>query len=46
MPSNVWDKIIYPFPNFNDFQTIDVWECMNNFISHFMMNVITYPYCD
>ena len=25
MPSNVWDKIVYPFPNFNGC-TVEVWQ--------------------
>ena len=52
MPSKVWDeiaysflndKIAYSFLNFND-ATIDVWEWINNPISHFMMYVVIYPY--
>ena len=30
---NVWDKITYPFPNFNC-ATIEVWEWISNFIPH------------
>ena len=45
MPNNVWDEIIYPFPNFNG-ATIEVWEWTSNFISHFIMGVITYPCWD
>ena len=41
MLSKVWDEITYPFPNFNS-STVEVWEWMNNFIPHFMMDVITY----
>ena len=40
-PCNVWDEITYPFPNFNGC-TVDVWEWINNFIPHFIMDVITY----
>ena len=42
MPSKVWDDITYLFPNFNGC-TIDVWECIINFIPHSMMYAITYP---
>ena len=42
MPSKVWDEISYPFPNFNG-TTMEVWEWIINFISHFTMDVITYP---
>ena len=38
----VWDKITYPFPNFNC-AAVEVWEWMSNFISHFIGNVIAYP---
>ena len=31
MPSKVWDKITYPFPNFNGC-TVEVWEWISNFI--------------
>ena len=41
----VWDKITYPFPNFNG-ATVEVWEWINNFILHFTMYVITYPCSD
>ena len=33
----VWDEIIYPFPNFNG-ATIEVWEWMNNLIPHIVMD--------
>ena len=39
---NVWDEIIYPFPNFNGV-TVEVWEWISNFIPHFIMDVIIYP---
>ena len=41
-PSKVWNKITYPFPNFNG-ATIEVWEWMNNFIPYFIRDAITYP---
>ena len=40
-----WNEIIYPFSNFNG-AAIEVWEWMNNFISHFSGHVITYPCWD
>ena len=43
MPSTVWGEITYPFRNFNGW-TVEVWEWRNNFITHFMIDVITYPY--
>ena len=42
MFSKVCDEITYPFPNFNGC-TVEVWDCKSNFISHFIMNAITYP---
>ena len=39
--SKIWQKIAYPFLNFNS-TTVDVWEWTGNFIQHFMMDVITY----
>ena len=30
----VWDEIIFPFPNYNGL-TIDAWEWMGNFVTHF-----------
>ena len=41
----VCDEIIYPFPNFNGV-TVEVWEWINNFIPHFIMDVITHPCWD
>ena len=41
----VWGEIIYPFPNFNG-STVGVWECINNFIPRFIIDVITYPWRD
>ena len=37
LPSNVWDEIIYPYPNLNG-ATVEVWEWMSYFISHFVMD--------
>ena len=34
MPIKLWDEIINPFPNFNGY-IIEVWEWINNVISHF-----------
>ena len=45
MPSNVWDEITYPFPNFNG-GTVEVCDWMIYFISHLIMDAITYPYWD
>ena len=42
---NLWDEIIYPFPNFNS-GTVEVWEWISNFIPHFIRHVITYPNWD
>ena len=36
------DEITYPFPNFNGW-TVEVWECINNFIPNFNGHVVTYP---
>ena len=44
-PNKVWDEITYPFPNFNGC-TIEVWEWISNFIPHFIIDVITYPWWD
>ena len=41
----MWVDITYPFPNFNGC-TIEVWEWINNFISHITGHVITYPCWD
>ena len=41
----VWYENTYPFPNFNGF-TVEVWEWISIFISHYVMDVITYPCCD
>ena len=42
MPSEVWDEITYPFPNFNGC-TVEVWEQISNFYPYFMVDVITHP---
>ena len=39
MHDKVFDEITYPFPNFNN-ATIEVYEWISYFISHFMINVI------
>ena len=39
----VWVESIYPFPNFNS-ATVEVWEWISNFIPHFIMNAITFPW--
>ena len=41
----MWHEITYPFPNFNG-ATVDVEACINNFIPHFIMGVIIYPWWD
>ena len=43
MPSKVWDEISYPFPNFNG-STVEAWEWISNFIPHYIMDVIAYPW--
>ena len=45
MPNKVWVEITYLFPNFNG-ATVEVWEWISNFIPHFTMDVVTYPYWD
>ena len=45
MPSRVWHEITYPFLNFNSC-TIEVWGWISNFILHFIMDVISYPWWD
>ena len=44
-PIKVLDEINYPFPILNDC-TVEVWEWMNNFISHFIMDVLSDPCWD
>ena len=41
-PYKVRDEITCRFPNFNS-DSIEVWEWMNNLISHFTGHVTTYP---
>ena len=41
----VWNEITYPFINFNGV-TVEVYEWISNFISHFTGQVITYPCWD
>ena len=38
----IWNEITYAFINVNDVSA-DVWEWIDNFISHIIGNVITYP---
>ena len=45
MFGKVWEEITYPFLNFNVW-TIEVKKWISNFIPHFIMDVITYPYWD
>ena len=39
IPSIVQGEITYPFPNFRG-ATVEVWECVINFIPYFIMGVI------
>ena len=43
--SKMWHKITHWFPNFS-YWTIEVWKCVNNFVPHFTIDVITYPWWD
>ena len=45
MPNKGLDEITYLLPNLNCC-TVDVWEWISNFISLFIMDVITCPYSD
>ena len=45
MLNEVWNQITYLFLNFNG-ATVEVYEWISNYIPHFMMDVITYPYWD
>ena len=46
MANKIWDEITYdPFPNFSG-AAVEVWDWVSNFITHFVMEVITYPFCD
>ena len=38
MPGKLCGGVTYAFPN-----TVDVWEWITNFITHILMDVITYP---
>ena len=44
-PIKTWDEITYPFSNF-DSCMVKIWECITNFIQHFIMDVIAYPCWD
>ena len=39
---NVWDKIIFPFLNFN-VCTVEFWEWISNFTIHFIVHMFIYP---
>ena len=45
MPSKVWGQVNHPFPNFNC-ATVEVWEWISNFISHFIMDISSIIKCD
>ena len=45
MPIKVRAEITYLFPNFNGC-TVELWKWISNFISYFIMDVITSPYWD
>ena len=45
IPSQVWDIINNPFPNF-DGATAEVSKWISNSILHFRMNIITFPCCN
>ena len=38
----MWYVITYSFPNFNS-TAVEVWECISNFIPHFVGHVMAYP---
>ena len=40
MPSKVWSKIDYPFPNFDEMEA----KWIDDFISHPTMDAIAYPW--
>ena len=40
MSNKLYDEITCPF------YAVEVWEWISNFIEHFIMDVITYPYRD
>ena len=45
LTSKVRDEIIYPFTNVSGY-TVEISECISNFIPHFIMDVIKYPWWD
>ena len=45
MPSKIWVEITYPFPIFNN-EVIEALDWMKKIISHFVIDVITYPWLD
>ena len=45
MASKLWDEITHPFQNFN-VCTVEVWECIGNFIPHLIMDIIIHPCWD
>ena len=45
MPGKLRDGITYLLQNCN-FTTVGVWESKNDFISHFMMDLVIYTYID
>ena len=42
IPSNVQDKVSYPFPNFNG-AAVEVLEWIINFIPRFIIDIIAHP---
>ena len=42
MTGKVCGEITYPFPNFSGC-TLEVWECISKFTTHFIMDVTTWP---
>ena len=45
MPRKMWNEITFPFTNLNG-STVEVWEWTSNFITHIIMDVMTYPCWD
>ena len=45
MSNKMGNDITYPFQNVNG-EAIDVSEWLSNFILHFIVDVITYPWWD
>ena len=43
VPNKLRNWITYPFQNINGC-TVEVWEWMTNILSHFVIDVITYPW--